>query len=99
MTLSPDADGWEPTPGQLDRFGREIPPGVYGTRDFERVLRLLARTDLAAAYISHLLRADPTARTMIFCVDAQHADDMRQALVNANPDLVAADPELSLIHI
>lgn len=93
VTLSPDADGWEPTPGQVDRFGREIPQGVYTTRDFERLLRLLARTDLAAAYISDLLRADPTARTMIFCVDAQHADDMRQALVNANPDLVAADPE------
>ena len=93
VTLSPDADGWEPTPGQRDRFGREIPEGVYGTRDFERVLRLLARTDLAAAYLSRLLLADPTARTMVFCVDTQHAEDMRQALVNANPELVAADPE------
>lgn len=93
VTLSPDADGWEPTPGQRDRFGREIPKGVYGTRDFERVLRLLARTDLAAAYLSRLLRSDPTARTMVFCVDTQHAEDMRQALVNANPDLVADDPE------
>lgn len=93
VTLSPDADGWEPTPGQRDRFGREIPDGVYGTRDFERVLRLLARTDLAAAYLSRLLAADPTARTMVFCVDTQHADEMRQALVNANPDLVADDPE------
>lgn len=93
VTLSPDADGWEPTPGQRDRFGREIPEGVYGTRDFERVLRLLARTDLAAGYLSRLLRADPTARTMVFCVDTQHADEMRQALVDANPDLVADDPE------
>ncbi|WP_246197058.1 type I restriction-modification enzyme R subunit C-terminal domain-containing protein [Ornithinibacter aureus] len=30
---------------------------------------------------------------MVFCVDQTHADDMRRALVNANPDLVAADPE------
>lgn len=93
VTLSPDADGWEPTPGQRDRFGREIPEGVYGTRDFERILRLLARTDLAAAYLSKLLVSDPTARTMVFCVDTQHAEDMRQALVNANPDRVAEDPE------
>lgn len=93
VTLSPDADGWEPTPGQRDRFGREIPEGVYSTRDFERIVRLLARTDLAAAYVSRLLSADPSARMMIFCVDTQHADDMRQALVNANPALVAADPE------
>lgn len=93
VTLSPDADGWEPTPGQRDRYGREIPTGIYGTRDFERVLRLLARTDLAAEYLSRLLRPDPTARAMVFCVDTQHADDMRQALMDANPDLVAADPE------
>ncbi len=93
VTLSPDADGWEPEPGQLDRYGREIPDGVYSTRDFERIVRLLARTDLAADYLSRMLRRDPTARTMVFCVDAQHADDMRRALVNANPDLVVADPE------
>lgn len=93
VTLSPDADGWEPDPGQLDRYGREIPEGLYSTRDFERIVRLLARTDLAASYLSGILERDPTARTMVFCVDAQHADDMRRALVNANPDRVAADPE------
>lgn len=93
VTLSPDADGWEPDPGQVDRFGRDIPEGRYSTRDFERTVRLLARTDLAADYISRILRADPGARTVVFCYDQQHATDMRVALVNANPDLVAADPE------
>lgn len=93
VVLSPDADGWEPEPGQVDRFGREIPEGRYTTRDFERVVRLLMRTDVAARYLSRILRRDPTARTMVFCVDQTHANDMRRALVNANPDLVAADPE------
>ncbi len=93
VTLSPDVDGWEPDPGQVDRFGRDIPEGRYSTRDFERIVRLLARTDLAADYVSRILREDPGARTVVFCVDQQHAHDMRVALVNANPEMVAADPE------
>ncbi len=92
VVLSPDSDGWEPQPGQRDRFQREIPEGRYGTRDFERVIRLLMRTDLAANYLSRTLRRDPSAKTIVFCVDQQHADDMRRALINANPDLVARDP-------
>lgn len=31
-----DATGWRPTQGQIDRYGREIPDGVYSTRDYER---------------------------------------------------------------
>lgn len=93
VVLSPDSDGWEPEPGQRDRFEREIPEGRYGTRDFERVVRLLMRTDLAANYLSRTLRRDPSAKTIVFCVDQQHADDMRRALINCNPELVARDPE------
>ena len=93
VVLSPDAEGWEPSPGELDRFGREIPEGVYSTRDFERVVSLLKRTELVAGHLSRILRADTSARTMIFCVDQQHAEDMRAAMVTENPDLVRADPE------
>ena len=93
VALSPDAEGWKPSPGQLDRMGREVPEGVYTTRDFERVVSLLARTQLAARHLSGILRKDPTARCMVFCVDTEHADEMRRALIAENPDLVAADPE------
>lgn len=93
VVLSPDADGWQPDPGQLDRFGRDIPEGVYATRDFERVVSLLARTDLAARHLSGILRHEPRARAMVFCVDTQHAEDMRRALIRHNPGLVAADQE------
>ena len=93
VALSPDAEGWEPEPGQLDRFGREIPEGIYGTRDFERVVSLLGRTRLAARHLSAILRADPGARCIVFCVDTDHADEMRHALIAENPDLVRADPE------
>ena len=93
VVLSPDAEGWEPAPGLLDRLGREVPEGVYSTRDFERVVSLLARTQLAARHLSGILRRDPTARCIVFCVDTEHADEMRRALVDENPDLIAADPE------
>ena len=93
VMLSPDAEGWVPAPGLLDRLGREVPEGVYSTRDFERVVALLARTQLAARHLSGILRRDPTARCIVFCVDTEHADEMRRALVDENPDLIAADPE------
>lgn len=93
VVLSPDADGWEPGPGELDRFGREVPDGVYTTRDFERVVSLLARTRLAAAHLSALLRDHPRPRVIVFCVDTEHAADMRAALIIANPDRVRDDPE------
>jgi len=93
VVLSPDVEGWSPEPGQLDIFGAEIPEGVYSTRDFERTVSLLARTKLAARHMSGILRVNPRARAMVFCVDQEHAEQMRSALVEANPDLVAADPE------
>ncbi len=93
VVLSPDADGWSPSPGELDRFGRDIPEGKYSTKDFERAVSLVARTRLAARHLSATLRQDPSARTMVFCVDMEHAQDMRTALVEANPDLVRDDPE------
>ena len=93
VILSPDAEGWEPGVGEIDRYGKAIPEGTYSTRDFERVVSLLARTRLAAHHLSVILRRDPTARAIVFCVDTEHANDMRQALIAENPDLVADDPE------
>lgn len=93
VVLSPDAEGWRPAPGQVDRFGADIPDDVYGTRDFERVVSLLARTRLMARHLSRRLRPDPTARAIIFCQDVEHAEQVRAALVEENPGLVRADPE------
>jgi type I restriction enzyme R subunit len=89
VILSPDAHGWEPDPGQLDRFGREIPEGLYETRDFERVVSILARTEEAARHLTeYMRRTDPMAKTIVFCVDSEHAAQMRKALIDANTDLV-----------
>jgi type I restriction enzyme R subunit len=90
---SVDATGWIPSKGQLDRFGREIPYGLYETKDFERIVSLFSRTDAVAKHLTdYLKKTDRFAKTMVFCVDQQHAEDMRQALHNANEDLTAKYP-------
>ena len=76
-----DATGWRPTPNERDRFGREIHDALYGTKDFERLISLLSRTRAVAKHLTHYLRAtDPMAKTIVFCVDQEHAEDMRLAL-------------------
>lgn len=84
-----DAAGWRPSKGELDRFGRPVPDEEYQTKDFERVVALRARTELIARHLTEFLkRTDRFAKTIVFCVDQEHAEEMRRALVNLNSDLV-----------
>ncbi|MFN8187884.1 MAG: DEAD/DEAH box helicase family protein [Gaiellales bacterium] len=93
VVLSPDAYGWQPEQGQLDLFGREIPPDLYETRHFERVVSLLSRTEVAARHLTeYLRRTDRMAKTIVFCVDSEHAEQMRAALHSENQDLTRQYP-------
>ncbi|MBI4789383.1 MAG: DEAD/DEAH box helicase family protein [Chloroflexi bacterium] len=88
-----DALGWRPASGERDRFGREIPDGLYGTKDYERVISILARTQAVAKHLTQYLRATGRmAKTIVFCVDQEHAEDMRLALAQENADLVKKYP-------
>ena len=83
-----DASGLQVDSGVLDRFGREIPAGLYGTKDYERLISLLSRTEVVAKHLTeYLKRTNRFDKTIIFCVDQEHALDMRIALNNANADL------------
>lgn len=89
-----DAAGWRPNRDELDRYGREIPDEEYQTKDFERVVALRARTQAMAKHLSDFMRGtDRFAKTIVFCVDQEHAAEMRQALVNLNADLVRDYPD------
>ncbi|MCC7312459.1 MAG: DEAD/DEAH box helicase family protein [Sulfuritalea sp.] len=89
-----DAAGWRPSKDELDRFGRPIPDDEYQTKDFERTVALRARTQTIAKHLSGFLQGtDRFAKTIVFCVDQEHAAEMRQALVNLNSDLVAQYPD------
>ena len=88
-----DAAGWRPSKGDLDRYGREIPDGEYGTADFERKVALKARTEAIAAHLARFMdETDPMAKTIVFCVDQAHASEMAMALGNRNPKLVQIFP-------
>jgi type I restriction enzyme R subunit len=89
-----DAAGWRPSKGELDRYGREIPDVEYGTKDFERVVALRARTEAIARNLTEfLMKNDRFGKTIIFCVDMDHAEAMRQALNNLNADLAQQYPD------
>jgi type I restriction enzyme, R subunit len=89
-----DAAGWRPSTDELDRYGRAIPDDEYQTKDFERVVALRARTEAIAAHLTEFMRKqDRFAKTIVFCVDQEHADEMRRALHNRNRDIAAQYPD------
>jgi len=78
---------------QTDRYGRPVPDRLYHTKDFERTIALRQRTRAIARHLSDFLhRSDRFAKTIVFCVDQEHASAMRQELLNLNSDLVAQHP-------
>lgn len=90
--LDKDILGWRPELGQVDKYGNLIEDREYNLRDFDRNLILEKRTELVAAKVTEFLRAtNRFAKTIIFCETTNHADRMRQAMVNANPDLAGAN--------
>ena len=86
-------EGWRPAKGLQDKYGNEVADRIYNLKDYDRKLVIDNRTQLIARKISEYLKAtDRFAKTIVFCVDIDHAARMRQALVNENADLVAKYP-------
>ena len=93
LSLDRDLEGWRPAAGAVDRYGREIEDREYGQKDFDRTIVLPERTAAIARRIAEYLETnDPYAKTLVFCVDIEHAERMRSALVNACADRVREDP-------
>jgi type I restriction enzyme R subunit len=89
-----DAEGWRPSRDQVDKYGEKIPDRVYHTEDFEREVSLKARTETVAKHLTkYLNETDRFAKTIVFCVDQEHAEQMRMALNNLNADLVKENPD------
>ena len=94
VVSSVDAMGWRPYKGQVDKYGREVPDGHYDTNDFERSVSLMKRTEAYAKHLTaHLKGSDRYGKTIVFCVDQDHAEQMRMALNNLNADLVKEYPD------
>ena len=94
IVTSSDALGVVIEAGERDRFGRDIPPGLYGTADFERVLSVLNRTKAVAHHLTeYLKRSGRMDKTIVFCVDQEHALQMRSELARLNADLMRVYPD------
>lgn len=89
VDIDVDVQGWRPTKGQTDKHGEVIEDRIYNQKDFDRTMVIDERTELVAQTITNYLkRTDPMAKTIVFCNDIDHAERMRRALVNLNPDQV-----------
>ena len=92
VLLDIDAVGFRPSKGQRDDNGLEIEDREYNTKDYDRTLILTERDKVVAERITRFLKeTDRFAKTIVFCVDTDHALRMREALVNENRDLVKQD--------
>jgi type I restriction enzyme R subunit len=90
VDINIDLQGWRPEKGQLDKNGQQIDDRIYNVKDFDRTIVIDDRTQLVAETVTaYLKRTDPMAKTIVFCNDIDHAERMRRALVNLNPEQVA----------
>ncbi|MCB0516839.1 MAG: DEAD/DEAH box helicase family protein [Bacteroidetes bacterium] len=87
--LNVDAEGWRPDQGKTDKDGNIVEDRIYNRKDFDRNLVIEERTELVAKKLTEFLKGyDRFAKTIVFCVDIDHAERMRTALAKQNADLV-----------
>jgi type I restriction enzyme, R subunit len=90
VALNVDSEGYRPQQGKTDKDGVEIEDRIYNRKDFDRKLVIDERTDIIAQKVTEYLKGlDRFAKTIIFCVDIDHAERMRNAISRHNADLVA----------
>jgi type I restriction enzyme R subunit len=90
VALNIDAEGWRPEQGKTDKDGYVVTDRIYNRKDFDKNLVIEERTDLVAKKLTEFLKGyDRYAKTIVFCVDIDHAERMRTALAKHNADLVA----------
>lgn len=88
--IDKDLEGYIPEEGKVDVNGQIIEHRVYTSNDFDRKLIIDKRTETVAKRITEYLKqTDRLSKTIVFCVDEEHALRMREALINENQDLVA----------
>jgi type I restriction enzyme R subunit len=92
VALNVDSEGYRPQQGKTDKEGLEIEDRIYNRKDFDRKLVIDERTDIIAQKVTEYLKGlDRFAKTIIFCVDIDHAERMRNAIAKHNADLVSVN--------
>ena len=95
-----DLEGYRPERGKTDIEGELIEDRLYNTKDFDRNIVIDERTDIVARKImEYLTNSDPMAKTIVFCVDIEHAERMRQALLKYAPQEITARSDKYIVRI
>ena len=92
--LNIDKFGWYPPEGFKDVDGNEVERRLYHQEEFDRKIVVVERREQVARRITDYLKANDMryAKTIVFCEDIPHAQEMVRLLENENADLVAEDP-------
>ena len=88
IDLDRDLAGWRPEKNKVDKYGKLIEDRIYNQKDYDRDLVLEKRTELVAKKVTEFLKVNNRFdKTIVFCENIDHAERMRESLVNENPDL------------
>ncbi len=90
VSLNVDLEGWRPEHGKTDKQGLLVDDRIYNRKDFDKNLVIDERTEAVARKVTEFLKkTNRFDKTIIFCVDIDHAQRMRAAIANENSDLMA----------
>lgn len=93
VELNIDRDGYTPKPGDEDTEGNPLESITYHQSDFDRTLIVQERRELVAKRISDYMKANDNryAKSIVFCENIEHCQEMVKLLEKENADLVAKD--------
>ena len=87
-------EGWRPYKGQTDKNGNIIEDRIYTNSDFDYNIIIEDRIYEVAAEITNYLKAtDRMQKTIVFCANENHAQNMRNALAELNADMCKENPD------
>lgn len=87
-------DEWRPVKGQVDKDGLPIEDRIYNNRDYDYNIVIEDRhREVAEEITKYLKSTDRMAKTIVFCANEEHAEQMRIALTNANADMCRKNPD------
>ena len=84
--LDIDLEGWRPPVGFTDKEDHAVEDRIYNRTDFDKKIVVEDRRKLVAQKITNYLKTNgtPFDKTIVFCIDIEHAEGMRSALINEN---------------
>ena len=98
--MNVDLEGYRPEHGKTDISGELVEDRLYNTKDFDRNIVIDERTNLVAKKIMEYLKnSDLMAKTIVFCVDIEHAERMRQALLQYAPHEITEKSDKYIVRI